>query len=112
MPNLKLPRYVFPTYVLGGRKQLLMTCDAAANADGAVACVGVELADGSQTNNLFCSRFRLLSESVPRNELKAIRIGCFFLAYDIILALGEKYFLQFISLRVVHFALGVQRTSG
>ena len=92
VPLLQVPRYVFPD-VSDGEKRLLIACDAAAAAGGAVAYIGTRLKDGIFSNELLCSKSKLMSESVPRNELEAVRIGAC-LALDIVLALGEGYFSQ------------------
>ena len=88
IPNLKVARYIFPPDVPSDNIRLICVSDAAANAGGGCIYAGVKLPDGSYSCKLLASKSKLLKESVPRNELEAIRITAG-LAYDVKHALGE-----------------------
>jgi hypothetical protein len=88
LPLLKINRYVFPPDVKVEKVCLICTSDAAANAGGGIVYAGIKLTDGSYSCKLLSSRSKLLKESVPRNELEAIRVVAG-LAYDIKHSLGD-----------------------
>ena len=90
IPHLKVNRYIFPTNLdVSGRIRLLCFCDAATTAGGAVVYAGIKLTDGTYSCQLLQSKSKLMQESVPRNELNAIRIGAN-LVFDIKNALGDQ----------------------
>lgn len=90
IPYLKVNRYIFPTNVdVSGKIRLLCFSDAAAAAGGAVVYAGIKLPDGTYSCQLLQSKSKLMQESVPRNELNAIRIGAN-LVFDIKNALGDQ----------------------
>ena len=88
IPKLSIPRYLFPDDATPKSIRLLCISDAAEFAGGGAVYAGVKLANGSYSCQLLASKSRLMKNSVPRNELEAIRITAA-LAYDIKLALGD-----------------------
>ena len=89
VPNLVQDRYIFPLDVQTSEGiRLLCISDAAGTAGGAAIYAGVKLSNGQYSCKLLTSKSRLMSESVPRNELEGIRIAAN-LAYDVKCALGD-----------------------
>ena len=90
IPNLVLDRYIFPPDIQASKGiRLLCISDAAGTAGGAAIYAGVKLPDGKYSCKLLTSKSKLMSESVPRNELEGIRIAAS-LAYDVKAALGDS----------------------
>ena len=88
IPSLSIPRYLFPANTAPKSIRLLCISDAAEFAGGGAVYAGVELENGNYSCQLMASKSRLMKNSVPRNELEAIRITAA-LAYDIKLSLGD-----------------------
>ena len=90
VPLLAINRYIFKdTTDRPHGIRLLCISDAAANAGGAAVYAGVELQDGTYSCQLLTSKSKLMSESVPRNELEAIRLAAN-LAFDVKQALRDN----------------------
>ena len=90
IPNMLAPRHILPQSCQGpSRIRLLCLSDAAANAGGCAIYAGVKVSDDSYTCQLLCSKSKLMSETVPRNELEAIRLAAN-MAYDVKTALGDQ----------------------
>ena len=89
IPHLRISRYIFPSDVPSDSKiRLLCLSDAACMSGGAAVYAGIRLEDGSYSCQLLSSRSKLMQESIPRNELNALRIGAN-LVFDIKNALGD-----------------------
>ena len=90
IPNLVLDRYIFPRDVQASEGiRLLCISDAAGTAGGAAIYAGIKLPSGKYSCKLLTSKSKLMSESVPRNELEGIRLAAS-LAYDVKAALGDS----------------------
>ena len=89
LPNLSVPRFILPDGALPEKIRLLCISDAAEFAGGGAIYAGVELPNGSFSCKLLTSKSRLMSSSIPRNELEAIRITAA-LAYDVKCSLGDS----------------------
>jgi hypothetical protein len=88
VPIMKLDRYVFPSWAPVDKIRLICVSDAAANAGGGIVYAGIKLPNGSFSCKLLSSRSKLMKESVPRNELEAIRVTAG-LAFDVKNSLGD-----------------------
>ena len=76
IPKMVIPRFVLPEDAKPGSKiRLLCVSDAATNMGGAAIYAGVELSDNTFSCQLLTSKSKIMSNSIPRNELEAIRIG-------------------------------------
>ena len=72
-PSFVVPRCVVPEQAVDpGSARLVCCCDAASNAGGAALYIGYKLKDGSYSNQLLTSKSKLMSATIPRNELGAI----------------------------------------
>ena len=89
LPNLSVPRYILPNDSTPTKIRLLCISDAAEFAGGGAIYAGVELPGGEYSCKLLTSKSRLMSSSIPRNELEAIRITAA-LAYDVKCSLGDS----------------------
>ena len=89
IPRLTMTRYIFPNNVKVESIRLLCISDAAEFAGGCAIYAGVELPDGSYSCKLVASKSRLMSNSVPRNELEGIRISAG-LALDVKSSIGNR----------------------
>jgi hypothetical protein len=70
---LSIPRYAFPSAAdPNSRIRLICLANAAEGAGGVAIYGGVKLPDGSYSCSLLFSKSKLMSQSVPRNELDAI----------------------------------------
>lgn len=85
-----IPRCVVPpTAVSDWKIRLICLADAAEGAGGTAIYGGVELPDGSFSCSLLCSRSKLMTGSVPRNELEAILLTAD-TALAVAAALGDR----------------------
>ena len=76
IPQLSVKRFVFPENTEAGSKiRLLCISDAAANMGGAAIYAGVRLSNGSYSCQLLTSKSKIMSHSIPRNELESIRLA-------------------------------------
>jgi hypothetical protein len=90
IPKMFVPRFIFPEDTLPGSNiRLLCLSDAAASMGGAAIYAGVKLQDNTYSCQLLTSKSKMMSNSIPRNELEALRIGAK-LAYDVKNILGNK----------------------
>ena len=71
MPRCILPEESDPAWKL----RLICVADAAEGAGGTAIYAGIKLPDGSYTCDLLLAKSRLMSHSVPRNELEAILLA-------------------------------------
>ena len=72
-PVLTIPRCVVPQDAVDpNTARLVCISDAAAHAGGVAIYIGFELQDGSFSNQLLTAKSKLLSATIPRNELIAI----------------------------------------
>ena len=72
-PELTIPRCVVPQDAIDpNTARLVCISDAAAHAGGVAIYIGFELQDGSFSNQLLTAKSKLLSATIPRNELIAI----------------------------------------
>lgn len=90
LPKLSVNRYIFPDNKDPHQKiRLICLSDAASNCGGAAIYAGIQLDDNSFSCQLIASRSKLMSHSIPRNELESIRIAAT-LAYEAKNTLGEN----------------------
>ena len=72
-PELSIPRCVVPANAIDpSSARLICISDAAVAAGGTAIYIGFELADGSFSNQLLTAKSKLMSATIPRNELIAI----------------------------------------
>ena len=72
-PELSIPRCVVPDNAVDPNSaRLVCISDAAAHAGGVAVYIGFELPDGTFSNQLLTAKSKLLSATIPRNELIAI----------------------------------------
>jgi hypothetical protein len=72
-PKLEIERCVIPpTAINPGEARLICLSDAAVNAGGVAVYIGFELPDGSYSSQLLTAKSKLLSATIPRNELMAV----------------------------------------
>ena len=89
VPNMQVSRYVFPIQPSQtDHIRLICISDAAANAGGAAIYAGRKLQGNQYSCQLLTSKSKLMTHTIPRNELEAIRIGAN-LANDVKNALGD-----------------------
>lgn len=90
VPNLKISRYIFPSESLHAEADIRLICvsDAAANAGGAAIYAGRKVQGSLYSCQLLTSKSKLMSQTIPRNELEAIRLGAN-LAADVKNAIGD-----------------------
>ena len=74
LPSLKIPRNVIPPNHGTAPIRLLCISDAGENAGGAAIYAGVKLSDGTYSCGLLAAKSKLMSATVPRNELSAIML--------------------------------------
>ena len=75
LPNLSAPRCVVPPDAVDPNKvRLLCVADAATEAGGTAIYAGFEKKDGTFSCSLLMAKSKIMNQSVPRNELEAIRI--------------------------------------
>ena len=89
IPRLTMTRYLFPNDIKVESIRLLCISDAAEFAGGCAIYAGIELVDGTYSCKLVASKSRLMSNSVPRNELEGIRISAG-LALDVRNSIGNR----------------------
>lgn len=89
LPSLSVKRNVIPSN--NGHSQIRLLCfsDAGEHAGGAAVYAGVQLADGSYSCGLVASKSKIMSGTVPRNELSAIMLMTE-LAFIVKRALGDR----------------------
>ena len=77
IPYLSIQRYVFPdqNIQIDSNIRLICVSDAAANAGGAAIYAGRKVQGNTFSCQLLTSKSKLMSYTIPRNELEAIRIG-------------------------------------
>ncbi len=76
IPQLSVRRFVFPENTKAGSKiRLLCISDAAACMGGAAIYAGVKLSENEYSCQLLTSKSKIMSNSVPRNELESIRLA-------------------------------------
>ena len=75
LPFMCAPRCIVPADAVNPDAiRIICTADASLDAGGCAIYAGFERANGSFSSDLFYSRSKLMSNSVPRNELEAIRL--------------------------------------
>ncbi len=89
IPSLKLSRYIFPDNTVDDSIRLICISDAAECAGGGAIYAGKKCEDGSYSCSLLAAKSKLMSNSIPRNELEAIRIAAE-LALEVKQALGSR----------------------
>ena len=89
IPELRVSRCIFPESANADSIRLLCISDAAEFAGGAAVYAGVQLDNGSYSCKLLASKSKLMSLSIPRNELEAIRLAAG-LALDVKNAIGDR----------------------
>ena len=91
IPKLEVDRYAlsWASPMPDSKIRLLCLSDAAACMGGAAIYAGQKLLDGSYSCYLLTSRSKMMSNTIPRNELESIRIGAN-LALEVKDALGDK----------------------
>ena len=93
LPMVTVRRSVIPDHVKvnTAKARLLVLVDAAEHAGGAAVYIGYELPDGSFSCSLLTSKSRVMSGTVPRNELSALLLGAE-LAFTVCKALPHVHF--------------------
>ena len=72
-PDMKVDRCVVPeNAIISKGARLICISDAATHAGGAAIYIGFHCDDGSFSNKLLTAKSKLMSATVPRNELSAI----------------------------------------
>ena len=75
LPNLLTPRCVIPPDAVNPNQiRLICVADAAKEAGGTAIYAGFEKSDGTYSSTLLMSKSKIMNQSVPRNELEAIRL--------------------------------------
>jgi Pao retrotransposon peptidase len=70
--SLTIPRCIIPSDCQSTKVRLICLSDAAEGAGGTAIYGGVRLPDGSYSCSLLLSKSKLMSHSIPRNELEAV----------------------------------------
>ena len=90
IPDLRAPRCLMPSDAINPSKmRLICIADAAEKAGGAAIYGGWELPDGMYSCQLLTARSKIMNQTVPRNELEAVKVMTE-LAEDVIRSLGDK----------------------
>ena len=89
LPTLRVIRNVIPKSHGDKPIRLLCLSDAGEQAGGAAVYAGVELTDGTYSCGLVAAKSKLMSGTVPRNELSAIMLMTE-LAFIVKRAIGER----------------------
>ena len=75
LPQISWPRCVVPTDAKNPNKvRLIGVADAAADAAGCIVYASYEREDGSFSSELLTARSKLISYTIPRNELEGVRM--------------------------------------
>ena len=89
LPGISADRCIIPENAVNPNKmRLLCVSDAAESAGGCAIYGSFLLTDGTYSCRLLTSRSKLMSQSVPRNELEGIRLAAI-MAADLKEALGD-----------------------
>ena len=90
IPKVKTPRCIVPEDAVDPDSiRLLLVADAAEHAGGAACYAGWLLRDGSYSCQLLTARSKLLTQTIPRNELEGVKLMTE-LAVDVKYALGDR----------------------
>ena len=89
LPNISADRSIIPPDAVNPNKMRLLCISDAAESAGGCAAYGCFLkTDGTYSCRLLTSRSKLMSQSIPRNELEGIRLAAI-MAADLKDALGD-----------------------
>ena len=90
IPEVQAPRCIVPDDAVDPDSiRLLLVADAAEHAGGAACYAGWLLKDGSYSCQLLTARSKLLTQTIPRNELESVKLMTE-LAVDVKHALGTR----------------------
>ena len=89
-PEIKIPRFCLPSVSKSTSKiRLICLSDAGKHAGGAAVYAGRKIRDNFWSCSLLGAKSRMMSETIPRNELSAILLGTE-LTFSIKKALGDS----------------------
>ena len=89
IPSMTAKRCIVPDDAMDPNKiRLLCISDAAVNAGGCAIYGGYKRPNGTYSCMLLTSKSRIMSQSIPRNELEGIRLAAS-MAYDVKRILGD-----------------------
>jgi len=90
LPSINIPRFCIPSKEISKSKiRLICLSDAAEFAGGAAIYAGRELSPGNWSCSLLAAKSKMMSETIPRNELSAILL-CTELAFMVKVALKDE----------------------
>ena len=90
LPEIQIPRFCLPSSKISKSKiRLICLADAAECVGGAAIYAGKELSPGNWSCSLLAAKSKMMSETIPRNELSAILL-CAELAFMVKVALEDQ----------------------